>query len=230
MALIFNEQFESSGYDETSTGVGSNWAEVGNGTCDEDYATSSVTGAPARWDDKCLRLIPGTESTYTTNTLDSLITGPFYCRVDVIFESIGAADYNNFFIVVASDGTSHPFRWRHTESAGTITIQCLVDAVTLVGSAYEVELDTVYRLDMYYDATANEYEVKINGVSQGSGTATFDGAKLLRCYSYLNATSDIVLFDNIQIATDTWVPEDSEGNAPTGTIYGPLVGPLGGPI
>jgi len=39
MALIFNEQFESTGtpgYDETATGVGSDWSEIVDDGCIED--------------------------------------------------------------------------------------------------------------------------------------------------------------------------------------------------
>ena len=170
MALLFDEQFEATGYDETSADAGSDWVEVGNGTIDEDFATSSVTGAPARWGNKCLKLVPGSTGAQTTNTLDTAITGDFYCRVDVIFESVVTGDWNNFFMVRDSS-YNDCFRWQHTEAGGTIKLYCYVDAVTPIPAAgYTISLDTVYRLDMYYNATTNAWEVKINGVSQGSNT------------------------------------------------------------
>src|SRR4030042_221236 len=210
MPLIFDEQFEAAGYDESAAGVGSDWVETGNGTIDEDFAVSSVAGAPARWGDQCLKIIPGSTGATIINQLDTSITGDFYCRVDVIFANLTADDYNNFFIV-RDDVGNDAIKWVHTQSGASKVIQAFIDGANPIPShGYSINFDTPYRLDMFYNATTNAWEIKIEGVSQCTGSNnTRANIDSIWCYSYDGYTSDIAYFDLVQIATDGWVPDDT---------------------
>ena len=220
MALIFNEQFESTGtpgYDETATGVGSDWTEIVDDGCieDEKYLTSNVTNAPASWGSQCLRSYVDvvSEEAHSYNTLDA--NQPVvYVRADFIAET-GLTDawentewlricdesWNLLFVVlIGGIGTARHihFNPRYDDSDHWQD-----------GGAFD--LNTPYRVDVKWDTTANTWEWKINGVTKHSGTGLTSTRepRIINVGVYTAYVTGIELFtDNVQIATDGWIPAD----------------------
>src|SRR4030043_311003 len=110
MALIFDEQFEATGYDETAAGVGSDWVETnaGGGTLDEDFAVSDVETATGlslpTWGDQCVKLAGGTSEVSIRQVLDSGQTD-FYLRFDLILGNVADLPNSTLMnLVYATDG------------------------------------------------------------------------------------------------------------------------------
>ena len=221
MALIFDEQFEATGYDETSAGAGGNWAEaLGGGTIDEDYATSSVTGAPASWGNQCLRMVNANEAQDASNYLDSEYTGDFYFRGDFIIPDLSdITSTNGYLIQIFDSAWSTVWRAVVYDNSGTKTLFFYIGNVTGQVGDTEIAANTRYRIDAYFNSTTGDYEIKLNGVSKASGNDSVRVSQYIFLYSY-TADGFEIFFDNIQIATDGWVPEDVAGGGWTGKICG----------
>ena len=233
MARVFDEQFENTGtpgYDETAAGAGSDWAETvgGGATVDENQATGGIAGAPADWDDECLYIDTNAVVTDTLNTLDSLM-GEFWLRVEVIIISEALSNNDQAYLIIIKDS-----EWdfiaeaRLTQDAsGNLKFKYRIDA-GFHTSTVNLSLDTRYRLELYYNS-AGGWEWRLDGNTEFSDTSTAQGG--LRQIVLGDPDGSVayeVAFDNIAIDDADWI--GAVGVAPTGALYGPLVGPMGGPI
>lgn len=221
MTLIFNEQFEATGYDETSAGIGSDWTETnaGGGTLDKDFAVSSVESATGlslpTWGSQCLKLAGGTSEVSIRNTFDSAKT-ELYVRVDLIVGDIsdlpnGSDEvvfylwddpYTTCSVFVRKTAGGTPYMFGKVENSGG-------DIYFPSGQNHPFAINTKYRVDFHFVANGT-CEMKINGVSQGTGAST--SANVTRIYIHKGIATyqnTVVYFDNIQLATDGWVPDDT---------------------
>lgn len=176
MTRIRDEQFEATGYDET-------WSEgenVGAGsTLDEDYATSSVSGAPSDWDSKCLRVVKASgEQAYVGHDLSPAET-TLYFRCEIIIGSFPDA-LSQFqtmpFLIVADSGGTQVLVLRVQERGaannGPYQFQ-FVESSSGSNSSHnsaDIAADTRYRIEIEYDIAGNSWEWRIDDATQHSGT------------------------------------------------------------
>jgi len=221
MALIFDEQFETTGYDETSAGAGSNWTETTKTNCtiNEDYATSGVNNAPASWDDQCCEFVvenDTNDNAFITNTLDSS-RAILYGRFDFIVESVPSG-LVYLASIYSTTGTNYLFYL----SPGN-QLRCYANyngSGAIYISFTSIAADTLYRVDWKWDATNDAWGWKLNGVAQPNNIDASDPVEsegtLINThptntkYFHIGAracgSAATVYMDNIQLATDGWVP------------------------
>ncbi len=156
------ETFEPTGFDLTGWTI--NVGAPGPGVIEEDYDASTVTGAPAGWQDQCLQV----------QRLTSFGTAD----IERAFPS-SAIEYHKFDIILKTglNFGETLFVWS-LESTGTI--QNAIQIAELGAGPFfyiyilggqtaqtgNISTDTVYTIDIRLDRTAEEYEWKINGVLQ----------------------------------------------------------------
>jgi len=160
---FWSEKFEDTGYDETWSG-----SEVvgGSSTFDEDYAVSSVTGAPSDWEDECLQVVTAsTENAYIENTFGSDKGGPNYFRCEVIVdsESLGTSTGVTF----ARGATSTPnTMWElsiYQNASDDLVIRANIrhDGSDNFYESDPISLDTRYIVEVYWDEIADEWAWRI---------------------------------------------------------------------
>ncbi|GAF89481.1 unnamed protein product, partial [marine sediment metagenome] len=154
--IVFNETFESVGYDEY-------WSEgetVEDGTIlDEDYATSSVTGAPAWWGSKCLRVVTGGNNAYVQHIFDADFSKA-YIRVEVIVDSGSSMAFGNYGDLFRLDNRDqNPIFMVYYQNTlgpdpGTETLQFSIwedDIEKTFIIANPILKDTPYRIELKWD-------------------------------------------------------------------------------
>lgn len=218
MALIFDEQFEATGYDETSAGAGSNWTEQadGGGTINEDFAVSSVPGGdPGNWGSQCVQIVRGSSgSTGITNDLDSSYA-TLYFRADFVFDNISVVSSWGPECIWLKDSNWNPVLQVYViNESGSYSLG-LVVAGTDPSDEYSIVESTKYRIDFYYAGATGDWEWKVNGVSQGTGSnGSAANIQRVALGAWRQAGTGLeVYIDNVQLATDGWVPEDSAGGS-----------------
>ena len=211
--ILFNEGFEAVGFDETSAGIGGNWVKQGAGSTIEDHATSGVTGAPASWGEKCLTIAcsGGDPWTLIRNQMDASYTGDFYCRADIIldaFTDLGVtaaplfilADSSFYYVIsvgIVRNGVGEPVFRATTWGAGGSS-----------SDSTEISVNTPYRLDIFFNASTDSYTVKIDGtvLHSGSDATAYHNISHIYLASAYELPNIGVYYDNVQVATDGWVP------------------------
>lgn len=221
MALIFDEQFEAAGYDETVAGNGSDWGEVnaGGGTIDEDFVVSTVESLTGlnlpTWNSQCLKLAGGTSEVRIASTLDTNYTD-LYVRFDLIInDASGLTNGEQKVLFQSWDNlwaNSIGFiLYRHTDSNLYIQFGRTIDpSIVPAWPGYgPISLNVKYRIDFHFVASGT-CEGKIDGVSQGTFTSSGIDVRRFSLYKpVLAASADgTAFFDNIQLATDGWIPDD----------------------
>lgn len=223
MALIFNEQFEATDYDETSDGAADDWSETnaGGGTLNKDYSVATAqtdTGLSLPyWGNQCLLISNGSSAVNIYNRFDSAKT-TLYIRFDVIFHDISG--------LINQDFTHNAFSaWSNAWVVAVIVrpfkdiggnFKLFVHIGTSGGGAavpaypyYAAAVDTRYRIDIKF-VGSETCEVKINGVSQGTqATDTTEITNFQLAKPLDSAANQTLYYDNLQFATDGWVPDDA---------------------
>jgi len=198
----FDEQFESTGYDETSAGVGSNWTEE-YGSPDSDEPTSGVTGAPNDWDDYCLHLPTGTNRIY--NSMDSGYAD-LYLRVEVIFSSISNTSYQEVFQATWS-GIGQIVCYVK-EASGSYYLASKLDESNN-SPDQEISLNTRYRLEYHWDSGATSYW-RIDDADVYNDTAV-GRSGIDRLYIGAIGTNYVVYVDNVAYGDTDWIGSESGG-------------------
>ena len=220
-ALTFNETFEVTGYVET-------WSEgetLGSGvTLDEDFSTAGITGAPANWGDKCLKLgTVGGEDSYVLHrgwggATDGLPIS--YTRLDVIIgsESLGNSEGIHFLSTRDSENEKFYQYILYQSGGGDLKLEAQIwyDGGSSNFESFLVDLDTLYRLEMKWDITNEVWEWRANGETVASGAISgeglnrpLDGVFLGDIGGQIDAASTIYL-DNFAVSTVDWIGSGSD--------------------
>jgi len=227
MARTWDEQFEAAGYDET-------WNDgetVGGGcTLDEDADVADV-GSPSGWGSKCLKVISsGTNDAYVRHSFAGDISSG-YLRIEFVISSESLADGQTTDIFRSWDaGFGAALAVHIYQSGGSLYIRSRVDGTNHSGTA--ISTGTRYRYEHWWDVSSG-WESRLDGVMFDSGP---DGEcdreiKYMRLGMPSSGATGTFYIDNFAIDDADWVgPEGGAGVSPTGVFYGPLVGPMGGPI
>lgn len=204
MARIWDERFETPGYEET-------WSdgETVSAGCSltDDYDTASLSPTPgASWQVHCLRAICDTmdDDCRVGHTLGSGLPISYW-RIEFMVDSSAVTAYNesNFLVCwtaawnllfcagIYHDGAAQKLQFRH-----------LVDADARILDTLAV--DTYYRMEIKWDLTNDLWEYKLNGVSRGSGALT---SALLPQIFWIGAQSGIatVNIDNFAVDNANWI-------------------------
>lgn len=220
MALIFDEGFETAttGYEELSGGASNGWSTInaGGGTVDPVQSVDDVETATgltlAAWDTQCLELSGGTSEVSIRTTMDSQYA-ELYIRFDVIFGNIAdmAEGVNNILFYTTTGYTTDcitiytkltggvPYFYAKLENSG--------GDVWL--STYQIAINTRYRVDIHFVGNGT-CQVIINGTSLGTGTCTTTQLNTLKFFKSPDTSSNAALYiDDIQLATDGWIPADT---------------------
>ena len=229
MTKQINEKFEATGYDETWSGgetVGS------GGSLDEDANPADVS-SPANWGTKCLKAVgDGTANgnAYVSDSAAMLSGSVHYFRLEVVVTSwAGNADVQD--IIQVLDGGQFAFRLRLYNDS--------VDNFFLMGVYYDgayhalfavetkFNLNTLYRIEVRWDAPADEWEWKINGVLQTNNVdssypitspGTLSSTHATACdLIHLGITTNqeaaaTVYYDLVAVDDTTWVGEETAGS------------------
>ena len=205
--IIFDEQFEATGYDETVAGIGSDWVEsAGDGSIDEDKTRTDVTGAPASWDGDCLETISSAGDTVIYNTFDSEYTTGVYVRVELIVnaENLGDDQAGDLIILADAGGYDRVMEVQLYESSAVLYLRLKVDSGAATG-ATAISLDTKYLLEFYYNA-AGGWEWKLDSVSKASDVSTANtGVKRILLGPQDNSRTITCYYDNIAVSTEGWI-------------------------
>lgn len=179
MTRFWDEQFEATGYDETWS---SGETVAGSSSLDEDYATSSVTGAPADWDSKCLRSNMVSDAACYVQHFFAAAHTVSYARIEFIWGSFpdALAQFGTHIFAQQEDsggvacwqlkiqerGASNdgPYRLQFYENAAGTGL------TAHHSSSYEMSADTRYRIEVKWDGSANEWEFRFDGATAYSGT------------------------------------------------------------
>ena len=242
MARIFDEKLEGAGYEE----AGANEAVGAGCTIDED-ADSADVSSPSGWDSQCLKFI---SLAGISNKVDWYEFGPeaiIYYRIEFVITAESLANtQKNEVLALYDSGWAYAFEIRlYQDGSGNLKFR--------MGSYHDgnihyyysfpnLSLNTRYRVEIKWDATNNLWAWKIDGVNQPNDQDASDpvttegnltGTHAINCdqitiggYATVNMT---IYCDLIAIDDADWVGAES-GNAPTGILHGPLIGPFGGPI
>ena len=224
MAVVIDECYEGEGYEESWNGE-----SVSAGcTYDEDYDTSNV-GSPSGWADDCLRvaLTAGSDNSYNSiNFADQAVS---YLRVSIVVVSSSltsgqeawfcACEDNGgsetaYHLYLHNDGSNLKFiiKSRHDGSSNTYT------------GFPNVATSTKYIIEVKWDANANAWAWRIDGVDQPNDQddsdpvesegvlsdthATVIDRTYIGTYNTDNAAEYCV--DMVTIQDDTWVYTGAE--------------------
>ena len=166
---LLNETFDTNpGYDNT-------WTEaISGGTVDEDENTTpsaSECGFDGEWLE--IELPTGTWGkalTYSDLTSSQSI---IYIRFVLYIESEDLADSDSTYCFIARDNSSYGDATNAAikigQSAGNLQLE-FVSGYS-VRDTYVISTGTTYCVEAFWDNTYDAWEWKINGVSQGSGSA-----------------------------------------------------------
>lgn len=222
MARVFEELFESTGYDET-------WVSgetVGTGcTLDEDYASSNA-GSPTGWGSYCLRSVAastGYNAYVEDGNLGSAKAITYFCmEIYIVSESLGDGNWMNLF-AAADSGWEDAWVVRLIQSSGSLKLQLNAhhdDADEEFTGITTLSTATVYRVEVKWDATNDAWAWRINGTDQpnnvdGSDPVESEGSltlthptdvQWLRCgVSNVDSVALEVLFDRVIVDDADWV-------------------------
>ena len=232
----WNEQFETNpGYDETySEGE----TVTGGATFDEDYATSSVTGDPGDWDSLCAQLVyVAVQDCYNEDRAigDLAVT---YSRFEFILAAESLADTEVNYIALFRDNLGadlYTLAIRDNAGTPTLDVDIYHDGSANTYSA-ALSLDTRYSVEVYWNSTADEWEWKLDQVSQNSGsltgaaaTQTLDRIRVGAKASGVEASATFYL-DNIGIDITEWIGSAAGAGLPptveVTTVWTPPVGAI----
>jgi len=164
MALIFDEGFEGTGFEES-------WGdETGGGNLNED-ASVTLAGSPSGWGSQCLEIevIDGDVYIYT-NSLG--VVADVFWRVEVVItsESITNNNYLALFGIYNSSLSAPAFGLAlEKDGVGNLRFNgaCFEDGnQNNYYSNVVVLLNTHYRFEIKWDSTNNVWAWRINGVDQ----------------------------------------------------------------
>lgn len=174
MALVWNERFTGTGYDETwsageSVGVSS--------VVDEDTATPTGGIAPG-FSGNCLKIVHTGNEANVRNDWGSGLGKPItYWRKYVICASIGDVDNQLTNIIRTLDqGGAQAFKvqWKRRSAGAKVRLNLVIsdDGSDTTFETIDLDKDTQYLLETKYDATGNAWSWKVDGSTEGSGTLT----------------------------------------------------------
>ncbi len=221
MAKFWDEKLEGTGYQET-------WSQgetVGAGSIlDEDFSTSSVTGAPSDWSIQCLRSKKITsENAYVRHDFASSHTIS-YARVEFIWASFPDA-MNQFSLhdLIQMEDSAGAKVWeiviqeRGASNNGPYRIQFREDAngddtfISHHSSSQTISLDTRYRIEVKWDGSANLWEFRFNGATAFSGSISGGSTNIqndLRVglgITNTGAGNAEIYYDNIAFDDTDWI-------------------------
>jgi len=164
---LLNETFDSTGYDNT-------WTEnISGGTVDEDENTtpgSSECGFDGEWLE--IEIPTGTYSRAHTYTDLSTSHSAIYVRFIFYLESESLADGDSYYIFVPrstdSVGDASNAAIKLAKTSGNLELQLWSGYASR--DTYTISTGTTYCVEAYWDNSSNNWEWKIDGISQGSGT------------------------------------------------------------
>jgi hypothetical protein len=171
MTRLVDETFEGTGYAE------SGWSEsVGTGcTLDED-ASSSDVGSPSGWGDQCLKAVSASTGwyAYAQRSLDNPEPDTWW-RFELVIASESLADSNTKELVrVFSSVWGGCFFLGLAQVSGSLVFWAAIfhdgSAHTYTSSA--ITTGTRYRIEVKWDSTNDEWEWRLDGVTQDSGSLT----------------------------------------------------------
>ena len=196
------EHFEGAGYEF-------NWSDGetvgGSSTLDEDTDTAEV-GDPFGWDDQCLKaiLVSSDIDAYVQHTFPHDIPET-YTGIELIVTAEDLADTESHTVALAVDISDVVIIWAISvlQTSGNLEL--------VIGIAHDgflndfvvpFNLNQCVRIEIKWDSIANEWEWRLDGVTQNSGTLTGAavgrGLGILRVgLDEINAQGSTVYYDNI---------------------------------
>ena len=216
MTRIFDETLEGTGYAETWSGG----ETVGSGcTLDED-AASSAAGSPSGWGSQCLKSqIASTGYQASVHNSLSSAQSDSWWRVEFVVTNDGWSNGDNKRILhVWDDSWSNCFNVRLQKNSGCLR---LWSTVYHDGSANEyyygsISLNTRYRFEAKWDSTNDQWELRLDGTTQFSGSLTSthptNCRKVTVGFNSFGATADMTAyFDLIAIDDAGWIGAETTG-------------------
>ena len=215
--LIWDEQFENaSGYDET-------WSEgetIGTGPIlDENFSTAGIGAAPAGWGDRCLRLVTvGGEDSYVLHRgwgggADGIPIS--YTRLEVIVDEESLANSEGIHFLSTRDSENEKFYQYilYQSGSGVLKIEAQIwyDGGSSNFESIEIDLDTLYRLEMKWDITNEAWEWRVNGETIASGAISGEGLNrpldgvFIGDIAAQNDAAVTIYLDNFAVNNTEWV-------------------------
>ena len=215
--LIWDEQFENAaGYDET-------WSEgetIGTGPIlDENFSTAGIGAAPAGWGDRCLRLVTvGGEDSYVLHRgwgggADGIPIS--YTRLEVIVDEESLANSEGIHFLSTRDSENEKFYQYilYQSGSGVLKIEAQIwyDGGSSNFESIEIDLDTLYRLEMKWDITNEAWEWRVNGETIASGAISGEGLNrpldgvFIGDIAAQNDAAVTIYLDNFAVNNTEWV-------------------------
>ena len=219
MTRIWDETFEGSGYVESWS-----WGEAVDSGCTLNEDATPPGGAPAAWGSQCLRSIntASNSDAYTGHTLSSAET-EVYFRIECYLNAEGLGNgQSQLFFAAYDSGFSDSLRfyWDQVGGQTYITLFETHDS-TVSTSTSAISLQTFYRVELYYNGSTGDWEWKLNGTSQDSGTLSGGAPSDIKTF-FLGHSEDQracdAYFDLIAVDDADWIGAESE--ATTGPFDG----------
>jgi len=160
---VFTEGFENTaGYDETWSGG----ATVGgSSTVDPNQSTSTVTGAPTKWFDECLRIVKAaSENAYIRNVWSPALD-PTYLSFEFILDTDTIANQQSAVIAQLYDNLNAYLMILsfYRDISGNLQLRADINHDGAGGSSYyyDIAQDTPYLVECYWDNASNAYALRI---------------------------------------------------------------------
>jgi hypothetical protein len=166
MAIVFKENFESDGYYNTG------WTEYGLGTIDPDFSTTTVSGAPRNWGNRCILTALESDEPSLTRYDFGADFDTIYVHWEFIISKahplpVGGA-MNMLRLDVNGSSTHCIYTFAYGASNSTYTFYYGGDSLGVIGTSVLNYNDMVY-LDVLWDPDNTNYELYVNGSLEGSG-------------------------------------------------------------
>jgi len=222
---IFVEDFcpESGRGPYAAKGYLENWTEAvsGGAVLDPNYAVSGLTNPPDDWGDECLRMYNPDSGTdlcdiYTTVGDQAIV----YIRDEIYIKSEGLENGENTILQWAeTSGAAEVWELRLEQAGGNLRLHIKVIRGDLGALRYssgdyaDLQLNTQYRIEVYYNETSDVWAWRVNGVDQDNGTGTLSGPHPPKVFNSIYLDNDyspsgdpsIELFrDNFAVDTSDW--------------------------
>lgn len=223
MTRLFDEQFESVGYDEP---WGAETVDAGC-TLDEDTNTNNPI-FPNSWGRRCLKAdvvgATGNDAYVVNNAVFPADVPDTWSRIEIIATNNGLDTAGNSaqFFEARDSSDVILYRFQMINNGGVHRVKCLAyldGTATNYFSDNAIALNKMYRVEVKFNVTADEFEWRIDGVIQdAAGLLAGHGAGFERIarfgLSSVTATKDYTIYiDNFAIDDAGWIgPETGSRN------------------
>ena len=166
MSRFWDEQFEATGYDET-------WSEGVTGTTIDPNADPADVSSPSSWDTKSMKITcaGGSGNEVYLKHVDGSTYAVTYYRLEIVVtaESLSNGNQNYVLWIYRDSSFANAFTLFITQVSANLYFKLNAyhnGSANNYQSLADISIGTRYRVELMWNATANTWAWKIDGVAQ----------------------------------------------------------------